>query len=356
MGRKYRCELDIIKGISIIMVIITHYNRGGLLNDRWEYLFSLGARGCQIFFVISAYLTAKGIKNKFPEGLSFYAYKQWIKSKIIRLWPLYCIALVSQLIVIGRQGNYRSGEQIINNSNIIAHFLLLHDVFPGWCNSILSIEWYIGVLFLFYLIAPFLLLNIAEKRKVVLLFCYVFTISAVVSWALSYFVGTDDYVTYTYINNFSLLGQAIPLMSGVLYANVEDLLSSVIEKTDAMILLIFLMGIIFLYRDLPTFMSFALWSMVACLLLIAFNNSKYNRYRIIRLIGRNSYGIYLFHLYMIKMVLELNRNYDGPIIVKWLGGLAMIVALSLVVSIILETIVKKTILILKTKILNRYIM
>ena len=78
----YRHDLDLLKGIAIIAVIL--YHAGGCKS---------GYLGVDVFFVISGYLVVPQVMRQIEEGR--FCYWRFLEKKIFRLLPL--VLLVSGL-------------------------------------------------------------------------------------------------------------------------------------------------------------------------------------------------------------------------------------------------------------------
>ena len=85
--------------------------------------------------------------------------------------PLYYIAIIIGLYVYGFGSRYYLGSHNgISILNIVFHFFFLHGLSPYYVNSIIGVEWYIGVLFILYLISPFIYNKIKSLENAVFLF------------------------------------------------------------------------------------------------------------------------------------------------------------------------------------------
>ena len=159
----YRLDIDGLRGIAVIAVILFHINQSLLPN---------GFRGVDIFFVISGYVVTASIlrhqsKHLFDYFLSFY------KRRILRLMPalLTCILITT---LIG--GLFIRPESFITATNVATRALF------GWSNNYLiatssdyfgleaelnpfTHTWSLGVEEQFYFIFPILLAGIYGLRR-----------------------------------------------------------------------------------------------------------------------------------------------------------------------------------------------
>ena len=161
-----------LKGIAILGVTLIHSGGSGLPGV-WGQLATSGGMCVSIFFIISGYLAflsfEKNLSTPSPQKLS--SVFTWYKKKLLRLIPMYYLAIIISMITNNYSTFWLGNEGHVTVWNIISHVLFLHGLFPHYTNSILSVEWYLGVLFLFYLLTPLLfrLINSLEKSIIALI-------------------------------------------------------------------------------------------------------------------------------------------------------------------------------------------
>ena len=158
--------IDSFKGISILGVMLIHsgaMNFGGLIGKMGSY----GSAFVQAFFVISSFLTWLSLNKR--QQFTAKAYKEWLLKRIITLAPLYYVAMIVSLLITGGNQYWAGDTSPKGFLCIMAHVTFLHGLFPKYCNSVLGVEWYIGVLALFYLVAPFAFKVINNLRRSVVL-------------------------------------------------------------------------------------------------------------------------------------------------------------------------------------------
>lgn len=85
-NKVYRADLDGIKGIAILAVILFHM---GLVKS--------GYLGVDVFFVINGYLIIPKLISKITEG--DFSYMKFIQKRIGRLLPLVVILTTVSMIV-----------------------------------------------------------------------------------------------------------------------------------------------------------------------------------------------------------------------------------------------------------------
>ena len=154
-------SLDALKGIAILGTVMVHATDSFRMelpklvgNLTYE-----GARGVKLFFIIAAFLTFRSLNRRQEKWEGFSGYWKWVLSRYVRLAPLFWLLLISRIALNGGWSHFISntGDLI----GLLSAFLLLHGLSPRYHVKFWAPGWYIGTLFLFYLIAPYL----AKKIK-----------------------------------------------------------------------------------------------------------------------------------------------------------------------------------------------
>lgn len=152
MAKMYRQDIDSIKGISIIAVVLFHL---GLLKS--------GYLGVDAFFVINGFFVIPSVVKSIASG--DFSYRDYITKRTMRLYPLILCATAVCLLVgyIGMlPDNYENIGQAVVASNFMSENILsavtTHDYWnvANDYNPLMHL-WYVGILFEFYVILPVLL-------------------------------------------------------------------------------------------------------------------------------------------------------------------------------------------------------
>lgn len=218
-------NLDAFKGIAILGILLVHSGAadfGGVVGE----ISSAGAKGVQIFFIISSMLIFHSLRKEKSreDGLIL---KTWYFKRFIRLIPLYYIANIFVLVKDGFSPSYWTGTHGMQAGTVISNFLFIHGLYPWWSNAI-NINWYIGTLAVFILLAP-LLYKLADRiDQIVILLAFSWLCSIICNHTIGVIdFGEDHYVWTAYWMNFSIIAQFPVLVLGMI-------LDYIIEKTDAL--------------------------------------------------------------------------------------------------------------------------
>jgi peptidoglycan/LPS O-acetylase OafA/YrhL len=180
--RKYEPTLDGIRGVAILLVLLSHrvwVFRATPLTHWFLPAMTFGWCGVDLFFVLSGYLIT-GIlirtKKARNRATSFYA------RRFLRIFPIYYLALIGILMIAPHSGWLRSVLPYNTTRGRIAYFAYLQNFLPMlWRPSaanILGHFWSLAVEEQFYIIWPFIVWNISPKNLIRL--CVIGTAGALV--------------------------------------------------------------------------------------------------------------------------------------------------------------------------------
>ena len=157
----YRKDLDVIKGIAIIVVVLFHM---GLLKS--------GYLGVDAFFVINGFLIIPSVLKKMESNN--FSFWQYIEKRIMRLLPLIVLASSISLGIgyfVMMPDHYENLAQSVIASNLFSENILSSITSKDYWDvdndyKPLMHLWYVGILFEFYIILPIVLLIGKGSAKV----------------------------------------------------------------------------------------------------------------------------------------------------------------------------------------------
>ncbi len=220
--------LNIIKGISMLMVIMVHYNQGFTSNITLLKFFQTG---CQMLFVVSGFGIARSFSNK-HSGTYPKAGKAFYISRLKAIAPAYYI-MMAVIFSVNTLLIHLTGDALNFGSNrspvaIICNILFLNGLFPFCNNNVMPGGWYIGTTMLLYLITPllyFLFEKFNRQKKILCAVTSFLSVTALI--AISAFA-PDKYEALLLSNNsfgyFSALSQFPCFCLGMLlYFELKEL-------------------------------------------------------------------------------------------------------------------------------------
>ena len=170
LGKEYRHDLDLLKGLAIIAVVLYHAG--------W---CKSGYLGVDLFFVLNGYLVVPKVISDIEEGR--FCYFVFLEKKIFRLLPL--VLLISGLsLAIGYWGMLPHDLRFLSEEamaasvfmNNILQAITTQNYWAAIYQKVLMHTWFLGVLFQFYLVFPLLILLMKRRMKVALMLLTILSI------------------------------------------------------------------------------------------------------------------------------------------------------------------------------------
>lgn len=159
----YRYELDLLKGLAIIAVVLYHAG--------W---CKSGYLGVDVFFVLNGYFVVPKVIQEIDNGR--FHYWRFLEKKLFRLLPLVLIVSACSLAIgfLGMlPGDYRYlSEEVVASSVFMNNILQAFTTQNYWAaiyHKILMHNWFLGVLFQFYIIFPLLMMVFKKRMKATLI-------------------------------------------------------------------------------------------------------------------------------------------------------------------------------------------
>ena len=297
--------------------------------------------GVQIFFLISGFSLFYGyFDHKNDPGWI----KKYIIRRFLRIAPLFYIMIVfwSVLLFFNQGVLYSFGEYLLN-------FTLLFNLVPGVHISIVWAGWSIGVLFLFYLILPILIvavrrLSVSLAVLVGSLFIssyYYDYISTLASFPESY-----GYMSIITQFPFFMMGIVCFFLIKKLLVN-EELFEKRVIKVIGLGLVVFGIFIaciliwstptnIFLSQIPFIYSEYYAWGIVLVCLLIGLILYPWKGVvnSVSKFLGNRSYSVYLFHPFLVSLSVPVYNSIYG-----WIGDLSLSFLISFIYTLIMIVII-----------------
>ena len=314
-GKYYRL-VDVIRGISILLVLIRHFQLSYRLTDGFfgdilpgwflTPLTGNGNYGVVMFFVISGFLITSRTLERFGE-LKNIEFRNFYVFRFSRIAPNITL-MVSVVVLLGLLGikifeNDPNGPSLFITVASIATFThnLLMEKF-GYFNYCLNILWSLSVEEVFYLFFPMACLFFRRKKWIVAFWVLFVFISPIYRFAHRN-DPTDIYGLYDYLACFD--GIAI----GCIVANAKK--SFVTTGKSSYLIPVFSIGAagVYFYGSIWSNVTFgvsAISLLIGLILLVMPLSPKGEKvaphFRLIRAFGKYSYELYLFHVVLLAFL------------------------------------------------------
>lgn len=280
------------KGFAILGVVAVHATHEFNIHNGITRMADAGMYCVQLFFVISAFLVFRSLASKNVERWTIKDYFKFLFHKITRLVPVLYLAIIWNLILyfVSIGGIPGADDDVWKKALLPALFIngFSYEYFNPW------MTWYVGVLVMFYAIAPLLYRYINSIKKSIVFF----VLAACFGWLLNYilvvFCGvlSDDWFFYGWLpRQLPVFSLGIILYHFYNAPSLHDIRHSI--ATFAFVVAIgFLLSMCAFTSPLELHVRYAI-------LLLLFSGTLFTRLKIkldwLSRLGDLSYGIYLFH-------------------------------------------------------------
>lgn len=342
MTIKYRPDIDGLRALAVLSVVVFHY---------FPAVLPGGFVGVDIFFVISGYLITsiitKDINNASFSFVDFY------RKRVLRIFPALFLVLLFCLIYGWSYllpSEFKSlGKHIFSGSFFVSNITLWME--SGYFDTSSAYKpllhlWSLGIEEQFYLLWPVILLVCAKSKK---------SISAI---SLSILIASLSYCIYTMsdntgINYYSPLSRCWELMAGALLSQITNRFSilrsnALCEITSFIGLLLILLSLLFINEGMlfPGYLAIIPVT-GASLVIFSGPNSVLNKnilsVRPVVFIGLISYPLYLWHWPLYSFA----RIHFGDSL--GLKTLLILLTLSFVLAVLTYLVVERNVRLLKKK-------
>lgn len=325
-------ELDILRGVSCLIVILYHYTTRyeELFRHKDQYVFnmSFGYMGVSVFFILSGFLVMMNIKPK-RNALNF-GYK-----RVIRLYPVYWVALIITFITT----SFFLPERTVSLKYALINLSMLQE-FIG-VPSVDGAYWTLRYEIWFYLIVAVILLF--KQIKNIIPICVAWILAAIALTTIK-----------TIVHN--KIVSVISVMLITQYAHmfiVGIALHELYEKRSIRISYI-LIGLSIVNQFINFKISYGIFYIVLITLFYLIVSSKdITRPRWLIYISRPivyissiSYPLYLIHQNVGYAIIKFLENYIGS---EWL------ILIPITISILIATMLHKYIEVPSAKFLEKHI-
>ena len=292
---KYIKQLDSLRAIAVILVIISHWITTNSLISSIPF----GPIGVDIFFVLSGFLISKILfdhrnnseLSNIPKSIVL---KNFYVRRTLRIFPIYYLLIFIMLVFAESTGThirYNFVYFLTYSSNFYFFYTQQWD-------GILSHLWSLAVEEQFYLIWPWIILF--ANKKYLFPIIIVFILIGTLSQYLLTGVPMGDALTFTCFDAFGFGA----ILSWIITFASEKLekFYKIISCISIVFLLLFLLSLVqheCLYIPFRTLVSFmAMWVIAYIILNYEANSLKFKfilNNRILIFLGKISYGMYLYH-------------------------------------------------------------
>lgn len=313
-------KIDILRGVSILLVLIHHFNIPYKLHDTFlgipiggESLSTLIARngnyGVTVFFVISGFLITQHTLQR-SGSLTQIKLKDFYIRRIARIMPCL-VLLVAMVSVLGSLGLQPFINQSPNGVEVsyavtvlsaLSFWMNLLIIEYGWVNYALGVLWSLSVEEVFYLAFPVLCLALGRGKGFIV---FLFAIIAYAPYFRALHFGEESGAyLYHYFSSFD--GIAIGCLTAMYTQHFKG---AIYNQKMIVAVTAFLMTALYFYAPIKEVSTWGIsvFALLTALLIFCFSQEPKvkpasSTARSLVWIGQRSYEMYLFHLIILGLM------------------------------------------------------
>ncbi len=339
---------DSLKGIAILGIVLVH-SYGENLPYLAGCIKAMGATGTTLFLMISAYFSFLSYEKNVIVAQE--THWKWLLEKLFRIIPLYYFFLFLRLL-LGTTFFPYSGVTNVSFGNAISHLLFINSFFPEYANSLIGVEWFVGIVVFYYFVTP---LVYKVFNNVVKAFAG-FVATSLLALLVNHFcviylfngISSDRrYVFDSWIGGWFPLAQLEVLFAGLIVFQLIKY-NDIVMKNDRFLRIILsttmlcVFIVLFSARTVGEFRIFGVSNATICVFIyfVLIMALEVFPIRLIvnpifAFIGKYTYGIFLCHTVMIGIINSVMPSMNDNFMLEWLTKYAIAVLTSLGVSVLL---------------------
>ena len=309
-------ELDAIRGLAAIFVVLYHYTYQYYISFPNEYKFpfsfEFGHYGVQAFFIVSGFVIFMTLE-KTKKSLDFIIYRS------IRLFPTYWISVLITFIIVSIFSLPGKETTILE---FLANLTMIHTQFK--IKGVDGVYWTLLYELKFYFLM-LILYHFKHLKKIDIISIIILSLIIVIS-----LLGFDHNTFYKIIYQVLLLPYLGYFISGIMFYKIytkKENYMTYIALTLALIVSIVIDPNKEIYIILFIYMLF---------LLLAFHKLTFITIKPLVFLGTISYALYLIHQYIGYIILNYAQTYHISLLIATPIAIIISMILAIIITFIFE--------------------
>lgn len=291
-----------LRAYSAILIILVHVMQNTSLIEKNSSLYIIiSSFGWLVFLfmIISGFSMCCGyydsvLHNKISV-VDFY------KKRYIKTLPFFSLIVIIDLILSHNLNSLYEG---------FADMTLVYGLLPNPKISVIGVGWTLGVIFVFYLLFPFFVFLIRDKKNSLIslflsiIFCFI---------SITYFF-TDKFVVYDYISRKNIIYCApFFLIGGVIYLYRKEIMQKFKKYKNYFFVMFILLNIVFfVFNNLSSneyFFYIIIILMYSSIMIFSIiNKNRLLDNKVTSSISEISMEMYLSHMLIFRIIEKLRLN------------------------------------------------
>lgn len=260
-----------------------------------------------MFFVVSAFSMCCGYFEKFKmrtidgAAVSTFDVNKFYSRRYVRVWPFFALLVCVDVL-------FNPSLETVYQA--FANLTLAFNLLPNPDISVIGVGWFLGLVFLFYMIFPWFAYLLQTKKRAWL----VLAIAMVFHFVLVHYFLTNEFCTISQINNFrhNIVFSFPFFMAGGLLYLYRDFFKSFEPRRKLILGSAAVLTVVFQFTPLaPNFFEknalyagfvFVLWTAYAITGGVSFKSVKILDNKFAKILGEFSMEIYLCHMVIFRVI------------------------------------------------------
>lgn len=326
--------IDALRGIAVILVIITHCGQFGINNYGYVLttLINKSEYGVQLFYIASAFTLFLSFHSRINKEISLF--RNYFIRRFFRIAPMFYLATVFYL---WQKNTWLDSFPDMYYSQIFSHIFFIHSLSPYWINTIVPGGWSVSIEMLFYLIIPFLFYYIKNLNAAMIFFLAALLLQFTLNSYFIYFPLIPEQAVWArYI--YCYLPNQLPVFAlGLILFHLLNQKNTLLSIKPITILSFFILLILQFWFNIDAIPNFIFISI--SFIFLAYSLAKFPLSilvnPIINYFGKISYSMYLIHFAILELMIKLeitdiinNNHYTINFILRFFIALTITVIIS----------------------------
>ena len=292
--RKYEI-LDGYRAYAAIGIILMHIRgngRFGFSGFFYDRIIASFTNLTFFFMLLSAFSMCCGYYEKFKNNS--INIEQFYKRRYERIWPYFALLCTIELIV---------DHNLNSLFEWFADITLVFGLLPNENITVVGVGWFIGIIFVFYIMFPFFVFLIANKKRA----WAVFFVTIIINILCQKYFFDSNHMIDGFCERTNILYSSIFFVAGGLIYLYRDIIKEQVMKYKWIFILFIIGTILFYYAvNSSVFTMVVLFSLFICVGLITNNLSSaiFNN-KVICFLSSISMEVYLCHMFVYRVVEKL---------------------------------------------------